>query len=116
MRVKANVVLAKCRTDKELYGMRVEERSGDWIRTWAFRIKEEMARYEGFDQVEISGSFLAMYGYPGCPYCGETKFTVCGACKKISCYHGEKIATCKWCGYSSEVETVKTLDVTGGGF
>lgn len=116
MRVKANVILAKCRTERQMYGMRVEETGGDWIRTWAFPIKEELAVQEGFDKVKIDGSFLATEDYPGCPYCGARNFFVCGSCGKLNCYNGEKITTCKWCGNSAETYSADTLSVTGGGY
>ena len=116
MIVNANIILAKCRTEKELYAMRVEERGGDWVRTWAFRIKEEMARREGFDKVRINGSFDKDAGYPGCPYCGGFGFIVCAVCKKISCFHGEEQGECRWCGYSAAVVSKNKLDVTGGEF
>ena len=116
MLVNANVILAKCSADKELYGMRVEERDGDWVRTWAFKIKEEMARHEGFDKVSINGTYSRTSAYPGCPYCGGNGFIVCGVCKKISCYHDEEIGVCRWCGNASAVTTKERLDVTGGDF
>lgn len=116
MLVNANVILAKCKGSDKLYGMRVQEKDGDWIRTWAFRIKEEMARQEGFDKVEINGSFSRTAEYPGCPYCGATNFIVCGKCNKISCYNNEKISVCNWCGNSSKIVAKQRLDVAGGDF
>lgn len=116
MRVKANVILAKCRTDRQMYGIRVEERGGDWIRTWAFPIKEELAVQEGFDKVNINGSFTATEDYPGCPYCGTRNFFVCGRCGKLNCWSGEEFTTCRWCGNSAETRSADTLTVTGGGY
>ncbi|MCM1222240.1 MAG: hypothetical protein NC548_48005 [Lachnospiraceae bacterium] len=116
MIVNANIILAKCSSDNELYGMRVEERNGDWFRTWAFKIKEEMARREGFDRAVLSGNFYADEDYPGCPYCGGSDFTVCGACKKITCYRGGETNTCRWCGKVLRVVEADKLDVTGGDF
>lgn len=116
MRVKANVILAKCRTERELYGMRVEERGGDWIRTWAFPIRQELAEKEGFDKVQIQGSFTTTEDYPGCPYCGTDGFFVCGKCGKLNCYRGEETTVCLWCGNRAGVRSVDRLDVTGGGY
>lgn len=114
MKVNANIVLAKCRTQDELYGMRVEERDGDWMRTWAFPMNQEMADREGFSRMALSGSFYETEEYPGCPYCGGSRFIVCAECKKISCYHESEGGVCRWCGYTAEVETVETLNVEGG--
>lgn len=115
MKLEANVILGKC-YNKELYGMRVQKIDGDWMRTWAFPIKAGAAQDEGFDNVKISGSFFSTKEYPGCPYCEQDDFIVCGACKKISCYHGEEISVCQWCGNSSAVSSSDSLDVSGGGY
>ena len=48
----------------------IEKRENDWVRTWAFKIKEETAQKEGFDKTNFSGSFYTDEEYPGCPYCG----------------------------------------------
>ena len=58
MKKEASVILAKCSQGQKLYGIRIEKREGDWIRTWAFPLKEEMAEKEGFDKVNFSGSFI----------------------------------------------------------
>ena len=47
MKKEASVILAKCAQDK-LYGIRIEKRDNDWVRTWAFKLKEETAEKEGF--------------------------------------------------------------------
>lgn len=116
MKLNANIVLAKCGSNDKLYGMRVEEYGKDWYRTWAFTIKEKLAEQEGFDKTAINGSFEETDEYPGCPYCGGSRFVVCGTCNKISCYHGEKVSICAWCGKQSAVRTVERLDVTGGDY
>ena len=46
MKKEASVILAKCAQDK-LYGIRIEKRDNDWVRTWAFKLKEETAEKEG---------------------------------------------------------------------
>ena len=69
MKKEASVILAKCAQDK-LYGIRIEKRDNDWVRTWAFKLKEETAEKEGFDKINFTGSFYTDEEYPGCPYCG----------------------------------------------
>ena len=68
MKKEASVILAKCAQDK-LYGIRIEKRDNDWVRTWAFKLKEETAEKEGFDKINFTGSFYTDEEYPGCPYC-----------------------------------------------
>ena len=82
MKKEASVILAKCAQDK-LYGIRIEKRDNDWVRTWAFKLKEETAEKEGFDKINFTGSFYTDEEYPGCPYCGAKKCFVCGNCGKV---------------------------------
>ena len=46
MKKEASVILAKCAQDK-LYGIRIEKRATGWVRTGAFKLKEETAAKEG---------------------------------------------------------------------
>jgi len=113
----ASVVLARCCKTKKLFGMRVEKRGNDWVRTWAFPIDEQKAKKEGFEANEVSGSLQAADGYPGCPYCGQNSFARCGACKKISCWGGGSTGfICPWCGHIDNVGTAQTFEVKGGGY
>ncbi len=116
MKKEASVILAKC-GNKKLYGIRIEKRAGDWVRTWAFPISEENAAKEGFDQTSFTGNFFTDEEYPGCPYCGAKKCFVCGNCGKVSCYEGGSQVVCSWCGTSMKTSSDSgTMDVTGGGF
>jgi len=116
--LKAEVVVARCPKNKKTYGVRVEQRERDWVRTWAFPIDEEKAKHEGFDSNTISGSMNATEEYPGCPYCKTKGFVLCGKCKKMGCDSGivEGIYTCPWCGNSGTVYGAEKFDVSGGGY
>lgn len=117
MKKEASVILAKC-SSKKLYGIRIEKRDGDWVRTWAFPISEDNAQKEGFDQTSFTGNFYTDEEYPGCPWCGSKKCFVCGKCGKVSCYDGKsREVVCSWCGTSMKTSVDSgTMDVTGGGF
>ena len=122
MKKEASVILAKCAQDK-LYGIRIEKRDNDWVRTWAFKLKEEKAEKarvmekEGFDKINFTGSFYTDEEYPGCPYCGAKKCFVCGNCGKVSCYDGSDKVVCNWCGSNgTAADDDGKLDVSGGGF
>ena len=116
MKKEASVILAKCK-DKKIYGIRIEKRDNDWVRTWAFPISEDMAEKEGVDKTNITGSVYTDEEYPGCPYCGAKRCFVCGNCGKVSCYDGSDKVVCKWCGASGKATADDgALDVTGGGF
>jgi len=71
--MNASVVLSKCPRSNALYGMRIEERYNDWVRTWAFKISEQKAKHEGYEKTKKSGSLSPTPEYPGCPYCGSRK-------------------------------------------
>ena len=113
--MEANIVLGRCYLNRQLFGMRVEKRNFDWVRTWAFRISEKSASAEGFDKVNITGSFDDVDEYPGCPYCGGRNIIVCGNCGKITCRYGDQMFfTCQWCGTQSQLQEVETLSTDAG--
>ena len=97
--MEAVVILGKCPKSNQLYGMRTQKMSdGDWWRTWVFPIDEARAKHEGYDQTQVMGHLYHTEEYRGCPYCGVKYFLQCSKCRKLSCYNGEKKATCPWCG------------------
>jgi hypothetical protein len=113
---QAKVVLAKCSKSKGVFGMRIEERQHDWVRTWAFKIDEGKAKREGFDTERTSGTMQPAPEYPGCPYCGEVAMAQC-SCGEVFCWSGEgSTATCPWCEKTGEYHTVETLHLQGGGY
>ena len=103
--MRAEVILMKCVSSRNIYAVRTEERDGDWVRTWAFRIKERTAMNEGFDKTVIHGNLYADDEYNGCPYCGATNFVQCGRCGKLSCWNKEERITCGWCGLTGDITT-----------
>jgi hypothetical protein len=119
--LNAKVILARCSKTCKTFGIRIEERGGDWVRTWAFPIDERKAKREGFDANTVTGSMNADDAYPGCPHCGNLGFTQCG-CEKISCgggtvdYGDHAELTCPWCGDTGELEAADGFDVSGGGY
>jgi DNA-directed RNA polymerase subunit RPC12/RpoP len=119
--LKAKVIMARCSKNKRSFGIRIEQRGRDWVRTWAFPMDERKARREGFDANTVTGSMNADDEYPGCPYCGSMGFVQCG-CEKIGCSGGVRDYgdygeyTCPWCGDEIELQHADSFDVTGGGY
>lgn len=72
--MRAEVILMKCPESKKIFGVRTEERNGDWVRTWAFKVNERTAANEGFDKTIIRGNLYADDDYNGCPYCKAINF------------------------------------------
>lgn len=113
---EASVVMAKCRKSKMPFGIRIERRDDDvWYCNWAFKLTEKAASNEGYGSVMISGRVDIDEEYPGCPYC-ESKGWITCSCGKMTCYSGEKKATCAWCGSTGRVEGAETFDLKGGGY
>jgi hypothetical protein len=116
--LNAKVIIAKCSSTSKAFGIRIEQRGKDWVRTWAFPIDERKAKREGFDANTVSGSMNADDEYPGCPHCGSKEFVQC-RCGKIGCYggvqdHGDY--TCPWCKNKGKLEFANSFDVSGGGY
>ncbi len=96
--MEAAVVLCKCHKAHKTYGVRFENREGQWVYTWAFPIKESVAKREGYDKSVIKGQIAPTVDYPGCPYCGIRGFIVC-ECGRLNCNEqGIREFTCEWCG------------------
>lgn len=82
---EAVIVLCKCGKHHRTYGIRTEKRGIDkWAYTWAFPIKENVAKREGYDKTSIKGDVIFTDEFPGCPYCGGYKLTVC-SCGHLNC-------------------------------
>ena len=117
--MEANILLFRCNNANQIYGVRVQKMGdGDWWRTWAFKVKAQQAKREGFDKTRVQGNLDATDEYPGCPYCGTHGFVQCGQCQKITCWNGETSMVCKWCGHKMEriVTTTEKFSVVGDKF
>lgn len=110
-RIEARVALCKCNESKKIYGVRFQECDSKWEYTWAFSIKEENAKREGYDATQIVGEIEPTEDYPGCPFCGAKYFVIC-SCGKLNCNNGIMPFICGWCG----VQSTLTENYDGSGF
>ncbi len=96
---EAVIVLCKCRKHHKTYGIRAEKIGYDnWAFTWAFPIKETVAKREGYDNSSVKGSITFTEEFPGCPYCGGMNWVVC-SCGHLNCTIMENgVFICEWCG------------------
>lgn len=108
-RLNVVIVLAKCRNSRQIFGIRIEEKSSShWLADWAFPIQDKKAAKEGYGQSEVRGSFRLDPAYPGCPHCHAPGFFKC-SCGKVACWDGAtRMVACPWC--SSNVELSGTID------
>ena len=119
--LNAKVIMSRCSKNKKSFGIRIEERGRDWVRTWAFPIDERKATREGFAANTVTGSMNADDAFPGCPHCGSVGFVQCG-CGKISCDGGVinrgnyADFTCPWCNEKISLQAANSFDVAGGGY
>jgi len=119
--LNAKIVIARCSKNQKSFGIRIEQRGRDWVRTWAFPLDERKAAREGYSassSVTLSG---ADDDYPGCPHCGSGGIVLCG-CEKIGCaggirsYTDYEEYTCPWCNEEIELQLADSVDVSGGGY
>jgi hypothetical protein len=69
-RLNVAIGIAKCPATGKIYGVRVEEKADKkWWATWAFPIKPEVAKREGYSTNQFPPDILYEKEYPGCPYC-----------------------------------------------
>lgn len=117
MKKQATVITPKCPySGNKVYGIRIEKRNVDWVRTWSFPMREDVAKRENFSSQMNLTNFTSDSGYPGCPYCSSNGFIQCGKCKKISCWKGENISECAWCGNKGQTEAGEWDPVSAGGY
>lgn len=102
--MKAVIALCKCNKKNDTFGIRFQsENNTQWHYTWAFPIKQERAKHEGYDNTIIKGVFIEDPEYPGCPYCKAKGFYLC-SCGKLNCWDGEKRhVICSWCNNNGEL-------------
>ena len=112
---EAVIVLTKCSKNHKTYGIRAEKLGRDhWSFTWAFPLKEESARHEGYDKTSIKGTIEIDHEYPGCPFCGTSKIVLCD-CGHLSCNHAvEGKITCPWCGMQGTIGAYKGSRISAG--
>jgi Mg-chelatase subunit ChlD len=81
--INAAIGIAKCPNTKKIYGVRVEERDSKWHATWAFPIKPEIARREGYTEGNFPADLKYDATFPGCPYCHRRE-ELAGSSKKVA--------------------------------
>lgn len=108
------IVLGRCRRSRQLFGIRFEEKGRNrWMADWAFAMKAKAAEREGYERSEITGSFSFGAAFPGCPSC-EAKSLVKCSCGRVSCWGGERVVNCPWCGNTGQIKGgVASLGASG---
>lgn len=113
-KMEARIALCKCKEGKKAYGVRFEKFGNGWKYTWAFPVREESAKREGYDETKILGDISPDAAYPGCPFCRAKSFVIC-SCGKLNCNNvntPNARFTCEWCGASG----VLSSGYDGSGF
>jgi len=97
-KIIANVLLARCKNNKRLYGITIEQDTPQlWNMKYSYPIDEHRAKSEGFDKTKITADCVAANDFPGCPFCGSMGYVKCGQCGKLTCYKDEVSMKCAWC-------------------
>jgi hypothetical protein len=106
------IVMGRCSRLRQGYGIRFERRQPNkWVATWAFAIKDHVAKREGYEKSTMAGSFVFDDAFPGCPHCSARSFFRCN-CGQLGCWDGSARAiVCPSCGQSGELSgEVTSLD------
>lgn len=107
--------MATCCKSKKPFAIRAELQDKVWYFTWAFKIREDAAKHEGYDKTEVGGALGLTSEYPGCPYCGAPFFYQCGRCHRIVCDSGQnKVVKCPDCGNEGELMITDKFDTIKG--
>ena len=116
MAVRADIVVCRCEKTRNLYGMRVEEKSpGHWSATWAFPLRQDRIDSEGYGSALIQGKFSFAEGFPGCPSCQASSFALCNVCHRVGCSAANAAYfTCPWCSNAGPLAGTIT-ELQGGG-
>ena len=113
---EARIALCKCKESKKIYGVRFEREGTGWKYTWAFPVKEDTARREGYESTILTGDLQIDNNYNGCPYCGAKYFVVCSNCQKLNCNIGDPTRfKCEWCGATGELQDYDGAGIASGG-
>jgi hypothetical protein len=104
------VVRARCGGHNRLSGVRMEEQwPGHWAATWAFPLREDVAKREGYEARTIEGAFGFSPGYPGSSSCEAGSFYVCG-CGATVCWNAvDRVGPGPSCGSNGELSGVATV-------
>lgn len=73
----AFAIMAMCEKTKEPFGITVDPRNGCYAFAWAFKIKKEQAKREGYDKTHVRGMVMYDDNFNGCPHCGAKNFYIC---------------------------------------
>lgn len=114
--LKVAIVFARCQANRQPFGIRFEQAgTRTWAGVWAFPMREETAKREGYDRTHISGEITLTAAYPGCPHCRSASIVRCGSCTHVTCLNAERHEfACPWCGNQGHVSgSIDHLDVGG---
>ena len=112
----AFAIMAVCEKTREPFGITIDPRQDCYAFAWAFKIKKEQAKREGYDKRHVHGAVMYDDNFNGCPHCGSKQFYICNRCGKVVCYHGQEYVTCPNCNSSSTLQAAESVDLSGGGF
>lgn len=115
--MRAEVLIARCRRDAALFGLRVEERPNSWYVTWTFNIDETSAQREKYAETTINGTIRVDPGVAACARCHADSFVKCNLCDRLSCWvGGDPEWFCKWApcpGFGTPSGQIQSLTAQG---
>ena len=114
---EARIAMCKCKEVKgHTFGVRFQRDGATWRYTWAFKMNENSAKREGYNDTQIMGNIFPDEEYPGCPYCSAKYFVICGACQHLNCNTSiGNLFTCEWCGNTGTLGNFDGDGIASGG-
>ena len=93
-----------CSVQKSFFGITFVEKNTFWEAQNTFKLMDKRAKTSGYGQGVLSNLTISP-DYPGCPYCRNNTFFLCGNCKTLNCQgsailnpDGKIYVTCGSCG------------------
>lgn len=107
----------RCENNKREFYARYDFAADDqWVLTRGVK-KENMEPGTSFDSGKstLNISQARMGPQYKCPYCGNRSFVQCGKCGKFTCYCGEGLFHCAYCGQEGKVSgSIEEVDGRSG--
>lgn len=113
----AAITPARCRHNRQTFGVHFTRVEGTWVNDYAFRISPRFGQAEGHSlNRTLRGRFGKSRDYPGCPFCKDKVLFKCG-CGGLTCFVTDEADfqpfACAWCddwiaSYSNGWDSVQT--------
>ena len=115
--LQAKYITAGCIKVRSDFKIRLECEDGNWCIVYATKLLPEDFKKTARSpksELQVDGGIYTGNSY-SCPYCGNRDIVKCSSCGGITCYNGNGMFECKFCGNAGEVSgAIESLSVESG--